>query len=241
LARISLELTEDARTRAANVDIRRLYNLGSATRNPESARAHQEEVAHIGVKIAFDIPAPRIYPLAPEVITTADEIAVQGDRTSGEVEIVLLMADELYVGVGSDHTDRTLEKVSILWSKQACANVLAPTLWRFADIAAHWDECRLRSWVDGRLYQDCGVNMFQRPEALLDIVRERSGSLPARDFAIFCGTYVSVDKSVGFGRDWRIELSDPVRGRAIAHGYRVANLLDEIRPEFRVPLAARPF
>jgi Protein of unknown function (DUF2848) len=240
VARISLELTDRTSARTADVDIRRLYNLGSATRDPGSARAHQEEVAHIGVQIAFEIPAPRIYPLAPEVITTADEISVQGDRTSGEVEIVLLMADTLYVGVGSDHTDRTLEKVSILWSKQACANVLAPVLWRFDDIAAHWDSCRLRSWVDGRLYQDCGVDMFKRPEELLDIVRARSGSLPARDFAIFCGTYVSVDKSVGFGNDWRIELADPVLGRTIGHRYKVSNLLAEIRPEFRVPLSAKP-
>jgi hypothetical protein len=240
VARLKLELAERAGTRTADVEVQRLYNLGSATRNPESARAHQEEVAHIGVKIAFDIPAPRIYPLSPEVITTSDAIAVQGDRTSGEVEIVLLMADTLYVGVGSDHTDRTLEKVSILWSKQACANVLAPTLWRFDEIAAHWDSCRLRSWVDGRLYQDCGVDMFKRPEELLDIVRTRTGSLPARDFAIFCGTYVSVDKSVGFGSDWRIELADPKLGRTLGHSYRVQNLLDEIRPEFRVPLAAKP-
>lgn len=125
--------------------IRRLYNLGSATRDPESARAHQDEVAHIGVKIALDVPAPRIYPLSPDVLTTADAIEVQGERTSGEVEIVLVKTDDLYVGVGSDHTDRALEKVSILWSKQACANVLAPRLWRFSEIASHWDSCRLRS------------------------------------------------------------------------------------------------
>jgi 4-hydroxyphenylacetate 3-monooxygenase len=225
---------------SADLRIRRLYNLGSATRDPESARAHQDEVAHIGVKIAFDVPAPRIYPLSPDVLTTAGAIEVQGDRTSGEVEIVLIKTDDFYVGVGSDHTDRTLEKVSILWSKQACANVLAPKLWRFSEIAAHWDSCRLRSWVDGKLYQDVGVGEFLRPEDLLRLIGERTGSLPARDFAIFCGTYASIDKTVSFGRVWRIELSDPVAQRAISHEYRVDNILAEIRPEFRVPLAAKP-
>ena len=41
----------------------RVYNLGSATREKAAADAHQEEVADIGVRIAFDRPAPRIYPI----------------------------------------------------------------------------------------------------------------------------------------------------------------------------------
>ena len=142
------------------------------------AKAHQDEVKQIGIAIAFDVPAPRIYPLSSHVVTTADEVTVQGDRSSGEVEIVLYQGDELWVGVGSDHTDRTLETASIVWSKQACANVLAPTLWRFADIADHWDRCRMRAWVGGELYQDCGVDLFLRPEDMLRILRERVAALP---------------------------------------------------------------
>lgn len=94
--------------------------------------------------------------------------------------------------------------------------------------------------MDGKLYQDVGVDKFLRPETLLKLVAERSGSLPERDFVIFCGTYASVDKTMGFGRAWRVEIADPVRGRAIAHEYRVDNILAEIRPEFRVPLSAKP-
>lgn len=239
MTQLSVTLVEAGQRRPATINVERLYNLGSATRDAKAAKAHQDEVKDIGVKIAFDVPAPRIYPLSPQVLTTANRIEVQGSRTSGEVEIVLVMTDQLYVGVGSDHTDRALEKVSILWSKQACANVLAPELWRFSDIAARWDQCRLKSWVDGKLYQDVAAGVFMRPEDLLKIVAERTGSLPARDYVIFCGTYVSVDKSIGFGADWVIELADPQGGRAIHHQYKVHNLLEEIRPEYRVPVSSQ--
>jgi 4-hydroxyphenylacetate 3-monooxygenase len=232
-----VDIAEKTGERQITLNPRRIYNLGSATRSPERAIAHQEEVKDIGVSIAFDIPAPRIYPLGPNAVVTDDEITVQGDRTSGEVEIVIVVADEIYVGVGSDHTDRALERTSIVWSKQACANVLAPRLWRWEDVKDRWDEFRLRSFVDGKLYQDCGVADFLSPPDMLAIVRARTATMPERDFMIFGGTIASVDKSVGFGTRWEIELVDPTGDRAIRHAYTVVNLMDEMRPEFRVPLA----
>ena len=42
------------------------------------------------------------------LLTTGDAIEVQGSITSGEVEFVVFQgADELYVGMGSDHCDRS--------------------------------------------------------------------------------------------------------------------------------------
>jgi 4-hydroxyphenylacetate 3-monooxygenase len=116
--------------------------------------------------------------------------------------------------------------------------VLAPTLWRFADIAAHWDECRMTSHVGGKLYQDCSVAAFLRPEDMLRILSERTLSLPKRDFMVFCGTIASLDKTMGFGADWAFEMTDPVLGRSIRHAYRVINLMDEIKPGFRVPVSS---
>lgn len=218
------------------ISVRRNYNLGSATRDPDTAKAHQEEVADAGVAIAFDVPAPRIYPIAVEALTTGQEVQVQCDETSGEVEIVLYVGDQLYVGVGSDHTDRALEKTSIPWSKQACANVLAPTLWPFEDIRGHWDDCVIRSAVDGVPYQDVGVSTFLHPDDILAILRKRVSDLPERDYMVFCGTYVSIDKTLKFGASWSFELEDPTSGRRIAHSYRVTNLFDEIEKDYRVPL-----
>ena len=86
-------------------------------------------------------------------LDTSDAVFVQSTQTSGEVEIVIYVSDKIYIGVGSDHTDRALETVSIPGSKQACVNHLATKFWLWDEIADSWDDCILRSWVDGRLYQ----------------------------------------------------------------------------------------
>ena len=219
-----------------NLAVRRMVNLGSATRKSEAAVAHQQEVAKDGIFIAFEVPAPRIYPIGTHALTTGGAVEVHGSDTSGEVEIVLLQADRLYVGVGSDHTDRALERTSIIWSKQACANVLAPALWPYDDVADIWDRFVLKSWVDGRPYQDVGTAAFLRPEDMLRTVRERAPGLPPRDLMIFGGTFVSLDKKLGFGKRWEFALEDPVSGRAIRHGYDVVDLMQNLLPQYRVPL-----
>jgi hypothetical protein len=165
-----------------------------------------------------------------------EAIGVHGLRTSGEVEIALVMTDRLYVGVGSDHTDRDLERGSIAWSKQVNPNILAPTLWVYDEIADHWDDCVMRSRVDGRLYQDVGVNAFLSPTDILKILKERVPGLPAREFVVFCSTIVALDKELGFGQRWQFELEDPVLGRQISHSYQVEQLLDEIAEPYRVPV-----
>ena len=225
-----------AGSQPASFPVHRIYNLGSATRNAGSATAHHEEVAKEGVFVALEVPAPRIYPIGNHALTTGDEVFVHCSRTSGEVEIVIHVADQVYVGVGSDHTDRELERFSIPWSKQACPNVLAPVLWPLGEMRDRWDRCVLRSWVDGRAYQDVGVNVFLHPDDVLRILRERVADLPERDFTVFCGTYVSLSKELGFGKRWEFEITDPEGGRNIRHGYDVHDLFDEIRPEYRVPL-----
>jgi 4-hydroxyphenylacetate 3-monooxygenase len=225
----------DAR-RAARLPVRRMYNLGSATRAAELAAVHQQEVARAGIHIAFDVPAPRIYPIGAHALTTGDEVFVQDDETSGEVEIVIAVSDQIYVGVGSDHSDRALERVSIPWSKQVCPNVLAPVLWPFEPMRVRWDACVLRSWVDGRLYQEVSVAAFLHPYDVLATLRRRVSDLPPRDYLVFCGTVASLDQALGFGTGWSFELEDPVAGRRIRHGYAIRNLFDEIRSEFRVPV-----
>ena len=216
--------------------VARMYNLGSATRDAAVAVQHQQEVAREGVQIAYHVPAPRIYPIDTYALTTGHAVGVQGPRSSGEVEIVLVQSDRLYVGVGSDHTERDLERASIVWSKQASPNVLAPTLWDFDEIADHWDQCHMRSSVDGRRYQDVSVSAFLAPRDILRILAERVPRLPARDFVVFCSTIVALDKEFGFGDVWQFELEDPVLGRTISHSYKIEQLFDEIAEPFRVPL-----
>ena len=224
------------RNEKVELPVARVYNTGSATRDPEAARAHQEEVAKIGISIAFDVPSPRIYPVAPTQLVTDDEIEVLHDRTSGEAEVVLLQVeDELYVGVGSDHTDRALETISIPWSKQSCPNVMAPRIWRWEDVADRWDECVLSCEIDGRLYSTVEVNVFLRPHDMLAQIAERV-DLPDDGFALFCGSYASVDKTMRYGDVCTIRLDHPDTDMSIEHSYRVFDLMQEVHEGYRVPV-----
>jgi 4-hydroxyphenylacetate 3-monooxygenase len=234
---ITVRIEEAAGARTVRVPIAAMYNLGSATRRAEAAVPHQQEVARSGINIAFDIPPPRIYPIATHALVTGGLVEVFGAHSSGEVEIVVLAAEgRVFVGVGSDHTDRHVEQTSILWSKQMCPNVLAPVLWPLDEMRDRWDSCLLRSWVDGRPYQEVQAGDFLPPREMLRIVRERSAMVPEGNMLVFGGTIVSLAKELGYGRRWEIELEDPGAARRIRHGYDVVDLTARMKPEFRVPV-----
>jgi 4-hydroxyphenylacetate 3-monooxygenase len=216
-------------------EVARMLNLGSATRDPRQAVPHQDEVAEAGVRIAFDVPAPRIYPIGAWALTTDERIGVQGARTSGEAEIVLLVDDQLYIGVGSDHTDRDVERFSIMWSKQACPNVLGRRLWRWRDVRDHWDECRLSSTLDGEPYQDNSVAMFLPPPEILEVVAART-TAAGPGLVVFCGTAAALTGHLGFGSRWECRLTDPVLGRELVVGYEVTDVIGAVHPPFRVPV-----
>ncbi|WP_156757138.1 DUF2848 family protein [Actinokineospora pegani] len=214
----------------------RLYNLGSATVDSAAAEAHQREVADVGVRIAFDVPAPRIYPMAVNSVTTDDVVGVHSGRTSGEAEVVLLVSDgELYIGVGSDHTDRELERLSIIWSKQYSPSVLGKRVWRWADVEPRWDRLVLESTVDGELYQRGPASVFLSPPEILKVLGERVSELPP-SYLVFCGTYTSIDNRIRHGGQWTAALHDPETGARLELSYRVVDLLAEIETGFRVPL-----
>ncbi|WP_176946536.1 DUF2848 family protein [Lentzea fradiae] len=214
----------------------RLYNLGSATVDPNAAVAHQREVADVGVRIAFDVPAPRIYPMSVNSVTTDEWIGVHSETTSGEVELVIVVHEgEVFLGVGSDHTDRALEKHSIIWAKQYCPSVLGRRVWRWSEIAPRWEDLVLESTVDGELYQSCAASVFLDPDKILGILAERVESLPS-SYLVYCGTYTSIDCTIKYGTRWTGTLRDQNTGESIDLAYETVDLLSELRPGFRVPL-----
>ncbi|MBT7957142.1 MAG: DUF2848 family protein, partial [Rhodospirillaceae bacterium] len=99
----------------------------------EAIEKHLDELAEIGVTRPSAIPL--FFRAAADMVSTADEIQVIGEDTSGEAEFVLLgTADGMLVGVGSDHTDRKVEAYSIAVSKQMCPKVMAPEVWKYEDV-----------------------------------------------------------------------------------------------------------
>jgi hypothetical protein len=187
---------------------------GWTGRDEAQLKKHIMELAEIGVKPPKSTPI--FYRVANTLISNATSIQVSGPDTSGEVEFVLLSKpDGMYVTVGSDHTDRKAETVGVTLSKQLCEKPVAKDAWRYDEVKPHWDKLMLRSWADGKLYQEGPVTAMRSPEDLLS----RYGELPA-GWAMFCGT-LAARGGIRPADVFRMELEDPVRRKKLTHEYRI--------------------
>jgi hypothetical protein len=198
---------------------------GWAGRNQAAVEAHIHELEALGMPRPSRTPI--FYRAAASLLTTSNAIQVVGAETSGEVEFVIVpRADGLWIGLGSDHTDRALETTSVALSKQMCAKVVAPTLWRFDDLAPHWDSIELRSWAHrGRhreVYQEGTLASILAPTDLLSRYA-KDGEALAVGGVLFSGTIATVHQ-IGPADEFEMELDDRTLGRRISHSYRIETL-----------------
>ncbi len=205
----------------ARLTVNALVIAGWTGRDEEALERHIAELEALGVKRPASTPC--FYRVAASLLSTEGSIQVAGPDTSGEAEAVLIgRPDGLWVGTGSDHTDRKTEAYNVTVSKQACAKPVAPVLWRYDDVADHWDELVLRSYAVGgggrRLYQEGPVATMRTPEDL--IARYGAGDGLPPGTVMFCGT-LAVRGEIEAASRFEFELHDPVLGRTIAHGYDV--------------------
>jgi len=197
---------------------------GWTGRDPVARDKHIAELEAIG--IARPASTPIYYRVAARRLTTADSIEVCGGDSSGEVEFVLIgWQGRIFVGTGSDHTDRKVETYSVTVSKQMCDKVMAPVLWEYEDVAPHWDQMILRSfaWIDGArvLYQEGTLDSMLPVE---ELVRRGFGGKKLPDgCAMFGGTFAAKGGIRPADR-FEFELEDPVLKRSIRHGYDVIAL-----------------
>ncbi len=207
--------------------IKNLVIAGWTGRNTAALEAHIKELEAIGVKRPKSVPI--FYRVAHSLLTTAPSIEVMADKSSGEVEFVLFALDDgLWVGLGSDHTDRKAETVGVTLSKQLCAKPVGGTLWRYDEVKPHWDKLTLRAFVpDGgkrRLYQEGPVTNMRSPEELIRLYT--GGDRLSSGTAMFCGTF-AVHGAISYSGTFDMELEDPVLGRKLTHGYSIVSLPDE--------------
>jgi hypothetical protein len=186
---------------------------GWTGRDEAQLKKHIMELAEIGVKPPRTTPI--FYRVANTLISNATSIQVSGTDTSGEVEFVLLSKpDGLWVTVGSDHTDRKAETIGVSLSKQLCEKPIAKDAWKYDDVKPHWDKLVLRSWADGKLYQEGPVTAMRSPEDLMGRHPLKTG------WAMFCGT-LAAKGGIRPADVFRMELEDPVRKKKLAHEYRI--------------------
>jgi hypothetical protein len=158
---------------------------------------------------------PIFYRVSASRLTTATKIESPA-ASSGEVEAVLLRhRGGLWVGVGSDHTDREVESYSVAVSKQMCDKPVGRAFWAYEDVAQHWDHLVLRSWVDDDvLYQEGPLASLLHPDELL----LRTEPPMVDGTLLFCGTIAAIG-GIRPALAFRYELADPVLGRAIDASY----------------------
>ena len=198
---------------------------GWTGRDADAVEKHIAELEKLGVQRPATTPI--FYRVSAARLTTTDKIEVLGKQSSGEVEFVLLQADgRLWVGVGSDHTDRKVETYNVSVSKQMCDKPLAPEFWPYEELAEHWDRLILRSFaVEGgvqRLYQEGTVTAMLPPA---DLIRRLSsaGTLP-EETLMFCGTLPVKGEFATAAERFIFELEDPVKARIIRRGYDIVTL-----------------
>jgi hypothetical protein len=197
---------------------------GWTGRDPVARDKHIAELEAIG--IARPASTPIYYRVSARRLTTEDSIEVSGGDSSGEVEFVLIgWQGRIFVGCGSDHTDRKVEAYGVTVSKQMCDKPIASVLWELEDVIGHWDQMILRSFafIDGArvLYQE-GTLDGMLPVA--DLIDRGFGSKTLPDgCAIFGGTFAAKGGIRPASR-FEFELEDPVLKRVIKHGYDVVTL-----------------
>jgi hypothetical protein len=232
---LSLTLQNNGAAMARAVGIDDAIVAGWTGRDAAAVEKHITELEALGAK--RPVMTPIFYRVAAARLTTATEIEVVGTHSGGEVEFVLLQhGGRMWVGAGSDHTDREVEAYGVTVSKQMCDKPVAPVFWAFDDVAPHWDRLTLRAHVieDGarKIYQEGPVAAMLKP---LDLIgrcalpaREAGGTpvvpngrarLPENTL-MFCGT-LAARGGVRPTERFEFEIEDPVLGRSIVHGYSV--------------------
>lgn len=209
-----------------NLKITSAYCIGYTGRDKEKTLEHIRELAEIGIPEPNEI--PMLYPVRTSSLTQDKPVEVIGDKTSGEAEIVLIFGDsanEVYVTIGSDHTDRALEEIDINKSKQVCDKPFAKKAWELKDVINHWDSLELSSeiFVDGEWheYQNDKISAILSFEAIIDFLKKKG--VPLTNSIFFSGT-VPLLNGFKYGTEFRMVFKDPVHKDEILSSYKIKNL-----------------
>jgi hypothetical protein len=202
-----------------------LVIAGWTARDQKSLEGHIAELERLGVARPSQI--PMFYRASASLLTTEPTIQVLGQDSSGEVEpVILRLGGRTWLGVGSDHTDRRLERQGVSLAKQLCPKPLGPDLWLLTDVRDHWDRLTIQSFaVNGshrELYQQGALSLMRPPDELVRLFTGDRGELESGT-AMFCGT-IPVHGEIRSAERFEAELTDPVLQRSLKCAYNVRSL-----------------
>jgi hypothetical protein len=192
---------------------------GYTGRDMAAVQHHIDELAAIGIAPPPEV--PMFYPVAAELFDSSGEHGGSENLTSGEIEPLYIRHNgKFYLGIGSDHTDRDLEAEDIGASKRACPKPVAAQVIAVDSLdSLSLDDCRARSWVDGKLYQEGSLDGIRTPADVVELLLDRTDVGDA-DFLCLGGTLPLIDGKFTGGDVWRLELAFP-DGTTLEHTYKM--------------------
>ena len=213
-----------------SIDVHRGIIAGWTGRNADAVNHHIAELQEIGVAPPSTVPL--FYRVSASHFTTSAMIETVDVTSSGEAEPLLVDdGTRLYLGLGSDHTDRSLERHSVALSKQICAKPVAPVLWPFEEVAGHLDEIRICSFVRDDTsaqwtpYQAGTLGSIRPLGELVQTSPAAAGALRLKaGTAMMCGTFAVLSGGIRPSRYFRMEMVDDMLGRTINHCYEMSVL-----------------
>lgn len=224
----TLDLTLETLSGTTNhrIEVNKAIIAGWTGSDKEALEKHIVELEELGVQRPPSTPV--YYPVSASRLTTATNIEVLGNDSSGEVEFVMLKTEgELWIGIGSDHTDREVETYNITVSKQMCDKPVAPKFWRLSEIDNHWDKLLLRSFIvengERKLYQEGPITAMIRPEEIIAKYQEYTGNSFNDNTLMFGGTLAAIG-GIRPSASLEIEITDPVLDRSISYLYNIQSI-----------------
>jgi len=191
--------------------LRKVLIAGWAGRDPAGVQHHIDELAAIGITPPSE--TPLFYEVSRDRLNTTGCIQEVGTDSGGEVELVLWRLNGvLYLGLGSDHTDRALESHSVALSKQICDKPVSTQVIAWDDLKSPLDDLTMAcdifedgGWVS---YQKGLLNTLIPPQDLLALAEQRGAIAASDDLAMLCGTMPAIG-GVRAAERYQMSLSDP--------------------------------
>ncbi|PHH96020.1 DUF2848 domain-containing protein [Fusobacterium nucleatum] len=209
-------------------DLKRLLIVGYSGSNIEKIMEHIKELKeHLGVPEPKKIPT--IFECSKELLTKEKDIKFVGNMTSGEVEYLIIKhLNEIYIGIGSDHTDRKLESISVLKAKQICPKPIGEEVWLYKDIKESWNEIEAESYqnINGQrvLYQKGRLSEILSVEKIISELENRVGNI--EDSIIFSGT-VPLESNFKYGDEFICKIFDKSNNSSLNLNYKINKISEE--------------
>jgi len=196
-----LNLTDDGGA-SVNLDPEVFTIAGYTGRDRKLVQAHIDELAHEGIPPPPEV--PMYYQMPVSLLTTQASINTPSAQSCGEVEPVVIGIDgQLYLGIGSDHTARDVEREDIAKSKRICPKPIGSKIVRFENFGADLDAIAIESTMDGEAYQRGTLAAITPLAQLVEGLRARSASV---SFVLFCGTVPLLTNGFRFGTKFSARL-----------------------------------